>query len=274
MRAVMILITLLFMAETNIDNVDLNLRKNEIAFTFFDLPDGEAVLIQNLEQNVLINTGSKDSRQELFERLQLFDIGEIEKVILTNASEAYTGNLTEVIEKYHVQTVISSKGIFDKLDGEVSLSSVMTKEWERGKQDNVLPDLEANVLYITPPGNDKAALIVRFQFGTEKVLYMGLAGPAVEKKLLDNPLIDCQILKVGDFGANDGNLPEFLRKVDPQVAVLFHKKNKPPKRDILEELNTVWIDVYRTDQTGTITVKFDRNSYRVITIPIEEEESV
>ncbi|HEU5138905.1 MAG TPA: hypothetical protein VFT51_02950 [Bacillales bacterium] len=274
MRAIIILSAFLFMVETNINSVDLNLLKNEIAFTFFDLSNGEAVLIQNRDENVLINTGSEDSRRELYDRLEMFNVHEIEKVILTNASEAYTGNLTEVIKKYHVHVVLSSKGIFKKLHRQTHLPEDMTKQWTIGKQDHVLPGLKAKVLYVTPEENDKTALVVRFQFGAEKILYMGLSGPAVEKELLDNPLIDCQILKVGDFGAGEGNSPEFLRKVDPQVAILFHKKNTSPTKELLEELNTVWIDVYRTHQTGTITVKFDLHSYRVITIPIEEGESV
>lgn len=275
MRVLIVLMSFFLLAETSIDRVDLNLMDNEIAFTFFDLSDGEAVLIQNGTQDVLINTGSEESRQELFERLEVFKVHDIEKLILTNSGGSYTENTKEIIEKYDVQKLISSKAIFERLEEQINLPEKKIQRWKTGKQKDVIPGMETNVLYVTSgEKSEEAALVVRFQYGHEKVLYMGLADPEIEKKLSGNPIIDCQVLKVGDFGANEGTISRFLEKVDPQVAILFREKGTVANSKMLSRLDTVWVDVYRTYQTGTITIKFDPNSYNVFTIPIEEKESV
>lgn len=271
------LVALLSMVSTNIDHVDLNLANDEIGFTFFDLSDGEAALIQNTEQNVLINTGSKMAEYELFERLQMYGVDHIERLIITNSAQAYTGNLKKVLETYNVKTLISSKAIIDDLEKRVDLSGVDLHIWSNGKQSDVLPGLKTNVLYETPSETespDDKALVVRLRYGKDKVLYMGLADRKVERQLIDSPLIDCEILKVGDFGKEYVTVPQFLENVNPQVAILFHKQGLRPNKRMLEQFDDVWIDVYHTHHAGPVSIKFDRQSYKVITIPIDKGDSI
>ena len=41
-----------------VEGIDMNLKRNELSFTFFSLSDGEAALIQHGNgENILINTG-------------------------------------------------------------------------------------------------------------------------------------------------------------------------------------------------------------------------
>ncbi|HET7577807.1 MAG TPA: hypothetical protein VFK33_00900 [Bacillales bacterium] len=258
----------------NVGRVDLNLMENELAFTFFNLSDGEATLIQDAGHNVLINTGNKSAREELFQRLKVYGVTDLDKLILTNSSAVYTGNVEAVIKKYHVRTVISSKAILEQLDRNFNLPH--TDIWKPGKTAEILQGLQSVVLFEKQPDeiDGEASLTVRFQFGTEKVLYMGTADPEMEKQLAGNPLVDCDILKVGDFALDREMNTRFLEKVNPQVAILFHRKGRLPGKKTLEKLDTVWIDVYRTHQIGTISIKFNSHSYQVIPIPIEKEDAL
>jgi competence protein ComEC len=207
--AVACFFSFLFTSSANdIEEVDLNLEENEIAFTFFDLPNGEATLIQNTEHNVLINAGHENSRDALAERLEIYGVETIDKLILTNGSEAYSGNSEWLVNQYNVRRIISSQSIF-----------------------------------------------------------MGTANKEVEKQLLEQHTVDAEILKVGGFGSNEGTIPEFLEKVDPQTAILFHKEGLLPSDQMIERLKEVWIDVYEMNQVGTVTIKLNHDSYEVITIP-------
>lgn len=259
---------------THVGRVNLNLMENELAFTFFNLSDGEATLIQDAGHNVLINTGNKSAREELFQRLKVYGVKDLDKLILTNSSAVYTRNVEAVIKKYHVRTVISTKAIFEQLDGHPDLPHI--EIWKPGKTPEVLPGLQSIVLFEKKPhGIDgEASFTVRFQFGTEKVLYMGSADPEMEIQLAGNPLVDCDILKVGNFALDREMNTRFLEKVNPQVAILFHRKGRLPGKKTLEQLDTVWIDVYRTHQIGTISIKFNSHSYQVIPIPIEKEDAL
>jgi competence protein ComEC len=251
---------------TNIEEVDLNLTKNQVAFTFFDLSNGEATLIQSQWQNVLINTADSSARDELSERLEMYGVSTIDKLILTNTSEECTGNLQWLLDSYDIRTVISIDEILQTFQGDNQLQNVQLKTWDFGKQKEVLPGIKTNVLYAR-----SKAMVIKFTYGDQKILYMGVADENVEKKLMKEQSINTDILKVGGFGSSEGTIPQFLEQVDPQVAILFHKKGLLPSESMIERLHEVWIDVYETHQVGTVSIKMNLDSYEVITIPVEEK---
>lgn len=261
------LVMLVAASTVNIGRVDFNLEKNESAFTFLDLPDGEATLIQEPDRNILINTGNADSKKALFKRLKVFGVSHINKLVVTNAGNDYTGNVAAVIDHYNVQTLISSKAGIEKLNAQVDVQGLTVKIWKKRNKNDILPNLKAGVLDVTEEG----ALAVRFKYGTETVLYMGYEDAKLEQKLLGNSQLDCDILKIGEFGLNAGTIPSFLEKVDPQVAIIFHKKGRLPHNDTLEQLDTDWIDIYRMHQIGTVSIIFDSRSYQIMTFPIEKD---
>lgn len=263
---------------SNIENVHLHLKDNQAAFTFFDLRNGEATLIQNSSHHVLINTGSDESEYQLREQLATYRVKKIDQLVITNAAKEYTGNLADVLEDYDVKTVISSPAILKQLQKTYDLSDNKVKVWKRGRQSNLLAGLKVDVLYESMPDTaanknnsrqGRSGLVVRFTFGSQNVLYMGLADPAVEKKVMQSPLIDSQILKIGGFGSSQGTTPAFLKKVDPQIAILFHKNGLAPSDQMIERLEEIWIDIYQTQRNGTVTIKFSPHSYKIFTLPVE-----
>lgn len=268
---------------SNIEKVNLHLKDDEIAFTFFELRNGEAALIQNKSHNILINTGSDEAEYQLREQLAMYGIKDIDKLIITNNANIYTGNVADVLKDYHVDTLISSEAIMKSLKKRHDLSENKMKIWDDGKQKNVLPGLKTQVLYESAPESavgkfhkqkSEVGLVLHFTFGSQKILYMGLAGPKVEKKVMDSQLVDSQILKIGEFGTNEGTMPSFLKKVDPQVAILFHKKGMLPSDQMIERLEEIWIDIYQTDRNGSITIKFKPHSYKIFTLPLNEDTVV
>lgn len=261
----LLLLALWIAASTvNIGHIDFNLDEKESAFSFLNLSNGEAALVQGANQNVLINTGSADVKKELFERIKVFGVHKIDKLVITNGGDEYIGNVATVIRRYHIQTIISSKPIIDQLEENQEIQGVAFKVWKNGSREQLFSHFTARVLDV----GDQGALAVRFQFGTESILYMGYEDAKLEKNLVNHRLLDCDILKIGEFGLNGGTIPSFLEKVNPQVAILFHRSGRLPHNDTLEQLDTDWIDIYRTHQVGTISVKFDLNSYEVMTFPL------
>lgn len=262
------LILCLLFAVGSVDQIDLNLQKNEVAFTFFDLPDGEAALMQSQAGNVLINTGSEESRKALFKRLAIYGVKKIDKLLITNSGDAYTGNILDVIHKYHVKSLLTTKTIFQSLKMNlVKPHIIIMKEGEQGSW---LPEVKTVVLRESIIQNKQAAAVMRFRHGNESILYMGWTDPKMENSLMNDSRIDCNVVKIADFASEDHPVSSFFRKVNPQVAIIFHRKGKLPDKKILEDLDAHWIDVYRTHQVGSVTIKFTPRSYQITTIPIQE----
>lgn len=267
MRITLLLLLWLFPV-VNVDHIDLNIKKNEVAFTFFDLPDGEAVLMQNEGGNILINTGSEDSQRALMKRLSIYGVQHIDKLLITNSGEDYTGNVLAIVHKFHVKSLLTTEAVFKKL--KMDLLKPQIKIMKEGKETDCLPGVDSVILKESDKAGSEAAFVVKFQYGKESVLYMGWADPTLEKNLIHDSRIDSNIVKVGDFANNNGSTSSFWRKVNPQVAIIFHQKGKLPGKRVLDELDTDWIDVYRTHQVGNVSIKLTRNSYQITTIPIKE----
>src|SRR5699024_8390225 len=106
------------------------------AFTFFNLSDGEATLIQDRSHNILMNTGSDGTEYQLRELLEIYGVQKIDKLIITNASELYTGNVNDIINDYGVKSLISSKAIMDRLKKKFDIPNRIIKVWKKGKQKN------------------------------------------------------------------------------------------------------------------------------------------
>lgn len=261
-------------ADKEILEVDLNLEEQDLAYTFFDLSNGESTLIQSGKgQTILIDTGSLESQEELEERLEMFHVNLIDTVIITNPTAEYTGNLTWVINNFQVKTIIVPEVIKEQL---ISFYHFYDKEvigWKKGDKTELIPFLKIEVIYVEERDlEDKGALVTVFSYGKQKLLIMGIADEQVEQELVESYPLKSTILKVADFGSEKGTTQRFLDEVDPQVAILFKKNGTPVSELVIERLQETWIDIYQTNRLGTVSIKFHNDDYEIFTVRSQEED--
>jgi beta-lactamase superfamily II metal-dependent hydrolase len=250
---------------TKIEKIDLKLLDDEVAFTFLNLTNGEATLMQNAQgEAILINTGHLDTKSELKNYLNLYGITSINKIILTKIGPDYDGNLGWLLSEYSVKKVIVPSSV-KKEDIKVPL--VPLEKWAVGTKVESLFGSSINVVQIIGSEN---AMNFTLKYGEHRFLFMSVASQALETDLIkQHPLKDVNILKVAEFANNNGTSQRLLDAVDPQVAIIFSKKNSYPSADVLERLQSTWIDIYYTKQFGNITVKCNKENYEVITITVQ-----
>lgn len=261
-------------ADKEILEVDLNLEEQDLAYTFFDLSNGESTLIQSGKgQTILIDTGSLESQEELEERLEMFHVNLIDTVIITNPSAEYTGNLTWVINNFQVKTIIVPEVIKEQL---ISFHHFYDKEvigWKKGDKTELIPFLKIEVIYVEERDlEDKGALVTVFSYGKQKLLIMGIADEQVEQELVESYPLKSTILKVADFGSEKGTTQRFLDEVDPQVAILFKKNGTPVSELVIERLQETWIDIFQTNRLGTVSIKFHNDDYEIFTVRSQEKD--
>lgn len=252
--------------------IDLNLEERDVAFTFFDLSNGESTLIQTGEgQNILIDTGSSESVEELEQRLKMYHVKKIDSVILTNQTEEYAGNLNWVVDHYFVKDVIVANPIVETIIQNHEDASVIG--WKNSETYELTPQIKTQVMYVEEedPFN-KGALVLLFTFGKHTLLYMSVADEMVERSLMSDYSLKSTILKVADFGDAKGTSQPFLEEVDPQVAILFKKKGKSVSELVLERLQETWIDIYQTYRLGTVSIKCHSNDYEILTVKPPTED--
>jgi competence protein ComEC len=240
-----------------IKKIDLLLEEEEMAFVFLPLKSGEAMLVKNAYgETALVNTGGPSTAKQLKEWLDRLGIQKIDKILITNNDKNYTANLPWLINQYHTNQLITGDGQLLKKRN-IRINSAF---WDEGERYEILPELTVDVL-----SKYKGALTLSFKYGNLRLLYMASDDKTVVRKLEAMSLKDFNVLKMADFAAENSPSTSFLKNVDPQAAIIFHRKGTTPNQKLLERLYNLWIDIYQTDKAGMIAIKCDTRHYEIIT---------
>lgn len=254
-----------------VESIDLKLKSDELAITFFSLSDGEASLIHHgNDQNILINTGGPGTEPELKKLLQLYRTNQISTIILTDEELYNESSLAWLIKEYDVKQVIAGEPIASQLkDGKADLSDINIHAWSHDTKQQLLPGLYTEVLY---EGNETGdGMDVSFTFARHRILFMNSTSVKAKEVFMKKVLSNVNIVKLPDFGKEGSISEQMVKHMDPQIAILFHKSSIKPASDLFGLLNDAWVDVYYTRKHGTVTIKFTDINYEVITIFQEEE---
>ena len=103
------------------------------------------------------------------------------------------------------------------------------------------------------------SLVMKLSFGTTSVLMEGDAERQVEARVaLDNA--QATLLKVAHHGSATSTIPELLKAVRPQYAIVsagFRNTYGHPRMEVLARLAAAHAITYRTDLTGAVTFYLD-----------------
>ncbi|WP_096188664.1 ComEC/Rec2 family competence protein [Evansella halocellulosilytica] len=269
-------IFLIFSTTTFADKIELNLSHGEIAYTFFDLEHGEATLIQDSTgKTILVNTGHKESEEELKDRLKMYDVDEIDTIILTSKQQEYIGNLSSLVSSYPVNKIVIPESLKKQVHSVKYVNDDTISYVNEGDSFELLPDLVFQVLFIEKKlGIDQGALSFFLIHKDQKLLYLTEANQTVEQKLVEKYDLKTTVMKVPDFGSELGTTEKLLEEADPQVAVIFKNGDHPPSNYVLERLNETWIDIYQTSRSGTVTIKCLEDDYEIITVYPQEKDTL
>lgn len=97
-------------------------------------------------------------------------------------------------------------------------------------------------------------------------LFTGDAEDVSEKEMLSNRLD----LKAGHHGSKSSSTDAFLNAVNPKYAVISVGKDDDyghPNKETLQKFSRRGIEVYRTDESGTIVADSDGNKITFSAIP-------
>ena len=84
----------------------------------------------------------------------------------------------------------------------------------------------------------------------------------------ENINVQSTVLKVGHHGSATSSSEEFLKAVNPKVAVIcvgYGNNFNHPRADVLEKLDRIRSKIYRTDRDGLIKFKTDGKSLTIKT---------
>ncbi|WP_100402481.1 hypothetical protein [Bacillus sp. FJAT-42315] len=242
----LLICTLLNSSYVAAETIDLNLKENELAITFLPLSDGEAAFLHTADgQHYLINTGTKESRPQIFSYMKKFAINQLSGLVITETQEELPPFIAQLKKDYQ-------------------LSRIYGADMQVGEVKQLQPGLELEILYNGI--KQKEGIDFSIKHFDSRFLWLSSASTRAEKRLLKEELKDINIVKTPNFGQNDSMSYSLLTHIDPQTAIIFTKKESLPGGELMEMLHQMWIDVYYTKQHGLIMIKCNKIGYEVLTI--------
>ncbi|GAE34592.1 hypothetical protein [Halalkalibacter akibai] len=246
--------------------LDLQLEEEDVGLVFFDLPNGEATYIELPSgETFLIGTGSEDSAEALFYRLRKLNVQSIDTIILPRFEKEYSGNVEKIITKLKTkQLIVPSKGLSQAINQYQSFA-IDIFEW---KENELYPI--SDYASIKTLSNDQALMpMVSFILSVHdkhQFFFSFEANESLEKTWIEEGLSPVSILKVAEFGDEVGTSQRFLNEIDPEVAVLFSKRDAEISAQLIERLQETWIDTYTMKQNGSVIVKINKLDYDIVTV--------
>jgi competence protein ComEC len=241
---------------------------------FFDVGQGDAALIQEGDQQVLVDGGPDD--KVLAELGKVMPAGDrkIEHVILTHPHADHITGLNQVLERYEVGEVIST--------GVISTSSQYLEFLDKIEKlkipfkvpkvgDEISPFADSKIDFLWPGDSflsksidnlNNSSEVFRFCTFDSCALFTGdmevseredmIAYYTKENKLSE---LQAQIIKVAHHGSENGtgeNLLENVKAIHAVISVGLNNQFGHPHEAALTLLKKYGLIIHRTDQNGTV----------------------
>lgn len=248
--------------------VILNFEDSPLKVLFFDVGQGDSILIYRGSYQILIDGGPNGEAvlEKLGRSLPFWD-RRIEVVIATHPDADHLSGLVDVLERYKVNLVIDSgmesdSQVYKKFE-EVIREKGIRKEL--GREGEKIRIGEAVLEIMSPKAGfsggkvkdtNRESIVSRLTFGVNSFLFMADAPIEKENELLSKyPDLKARILKAGHHGSKYSSGEEFLGKVKPEEVILSVGKNNRyghPALETLERLGKSGAMILRTDEIGNI----------------------
>lgn len=237
---------------------------------YINVDQGDAILIQVNNKNLLIDSGPKNHKKQLVKFLTDLNISKLDYVIATHPHEDHIGNMNTVLNSYKVHSfyapkVYSYTKSFEQMIDSLKSNNLKINPIKRGCN-TINLGFQTNVEVFSPindtyDNENNYSPVIKISFGNNSFLFTGDAEKEIEDKLiLLNDDLKADILKVSHHGSSSSTSDAFLNRVSPKYAVISVGKNNiydHPNDTIISKLNTYNINILRTDIQNNITLISD-----------------
>ncbi len=275
----------------------------KLHIVFCDVGQGDAAYIRTPDgKDMLIDGGPDTSVLACLGRHMPFWDRHINIVVVTHPQKDHAGGIDDVVTRYKVDHLILGPEGTDILDY-VALRQVMrmrnipttllyagdtfslgpvrmdvlwpSRAWIEGLIDtgeltvaSTSARLASGAILGYQTGRDlnDFSYYMKLIYGTFDVLFTGDGDARIQPEIINTAMLSpVEAVKFPHHGSKTGMLPEFLEKIQPDVAVISVGKNSygHPTDDALRLLRSHGVQTRRTDLDGDVEIISDGINWRV-----------
>ncbi len=250
---------------------------------FFDVGQGDAIFIETPQRHQILIDGGPDTAilEKLGEQMPFWDRS-IDLIILTHPSADHLSGLLFVLERYDVESILWTGVKSDTLAYQRWIDLVEKEKAnifiaQKGQRIRLGEKVYLDILYPfeilegemvrREAKMNNTSIVSRLVYGDNSFLFTGDIEKRGEQDLSkkNEIYLNSDILKIAHHGSKTSTSEEFLKKVNPKIAVIQVGENRfgHPHLEVLERLEKFDVKILRNDQQGNIKIISDKYHFKI-----------
>lgn len=246
-----------------------DLAEGDATVTFFDVGQGDSVLVASGADTCLIDAGTPDAADSLVAMLYAAGVTELDTMVMTHPHADHLGGMARVLQSIEVETLVTpplsederaSAQVAEVLEwADTTGTAVVTAadEMTIAVGDGTLTVLMAGLPEADDVNNE--SLCLRYSLGDFAFLDTGDAEADAEEALAARCGfgLRCTLFKAGHHGSSTSNSETLLSLARPEVAVVscgLDNEYGHPHAEVLDRFAAYGVEVLRTDEQGSVTI--------------------
>lgn len=231
-----------------------------------DVGKADAILIETPEGAVLSDCATAEQAETVLRVLKQRDIQKLRAVWISHADSDHVGGLTQILREVPAEEVIVSP--YTELTGLPEGQAVRTV-----CAGEMITYGEAEFRVLAPledlESTNENSLVYKLSYKDFSMLFCGDIEEKAESLLLDayGDTLRADVLKVPHHGSASATGDGLLEAVQPRYAIISsgEDRNLLPRNETLKRLDDHGIEIFRTDENGSVAVLTDGAEAKIYT---------
>lgn len=253
--------------ETNSQSVSQTIETEDMTVHFLDVGQGLSILVQLGDEVLIYDGGESDVSSFVVSYLKQQGITEIDYMISSHYDSDHVSGLIGCLNAFDVKNVICSDYVHESRTYE-SFIEAIEKEGLEAQYMEVGTQIafgDAVITILAPveivSDSNSNSVAIKLEYGESSFIFTGDADYRSERKMIASGMdLDCDVLSLGHHGSSNSTSSDFLQKTVPEYVVISCGEGNSyghPHVEVVEMLEAMEIDVFRSDVQGTVIATTD-----------------
>lgn len=242
-------------------SADKEQKDPNLTVTALSVGKADAMILQQGEHTVLIDTGEKDDGDKIIRFLKKQGICSVDLLVITHYDKDHVGGAAKVLKDLEVQEVLMPDYEGTRPEYDSFLEALADRNKARrltGTDDFTMGDMKIRIQAAeseeTYTDENDLSLVTWVTFGSRRFLFTGdIEETRISEMLSSGEDLRADWIKMPHHGRYQANLGEFLDAVEPSFAVICCSDKHPASEDTLKLLDEREIQVFDTSEESVVT---------------------
>ncbi len=244
-----------------------------VRVTFLNVGKGDAIVIETQYRTMLIDTGYGNTFSVIDRYLKSRNVQRLDYLVLTHFDKDHVGGADQIIRRYEIGEI---------LQPDYEADTVQYRQYCAAAEEMSLKPVSVTAplqlsfdgasFYVDPPQqadyeeeDNDFSLVLSMTYGQNGFLFAGDCQQVRLDELLSQKgfSLSHQVLKLPHHGKKEDNSEDFIRAVEPEIAVITCSEEKQVSKKLRFMLKLLGAEVYLTSG-GAVTCLSDGQTLRVI----------